>query len=121
MTRGRERVEWLIEQGVPFTTHESKDGNMEFHLTREGGHSNRRGVHAADATGGAIVAALVDQAERRDDIAIYEDHMAIDLITHAKLGLTPDRCVGAYLLDLKSGNIETVKAKVCVLATGGAG
>jgi L-aspartate oxidase len=121
VTRGRERVEWLIEQGVPFTTHETTDGNMEFHLTREGGHSNRRVVHAADATGRAIETALVDQTQKRDDIAVFEHHMAIDLITHSKLGKTPDRCVGAYLLDLNSGDITTVKAKICVLATGGAG
>lgn len=119
--RGRERIEWLIEQGVPFTTHESDSGNLEFHLTREGGHSNRRVVHAADATGRAIETALVEKAHQRNDIAIFEHHMAIDLITHAKLGQTPDRCVGAYLLDLKTGDIATVKAKVCVLATGGAG
>ena len=119
--RGRERVEWLIDQGVPFTTHETADGNVEFHLTKEGGHSNRRVVHAADATGRAIETTLVSQAQKRDDIAVFEHHMAIDLITHAKLGLTPDRCVGAYLLDLNSGQVKTVKAKVCILATGGAG
>ncbi|MEM7467858.1 MAG: L-aspartate oxidase [Pseudomonadota bacterium] len=119
--RGRERVEWLIEQGVPFTTHQTTDGGVEFHLTREGGHSNRRVVHAADATGRAIESTLVAQTERRDDIKVFEHHMAIDLITHAKLGITPDRCVGAYLLDTHSGHISTVKAKICVLATGGAG
>ena len=119
--RGRERIEWLIDQGVPFSTHLSDDGNVEFHLTREGGHSNRRVVHAADATGRAIETTLVSQTGKRDDIAVYEHHMAIDLITHAKLGITPDRCVGAYLLDLKTGEVQTVKAKTCVLATGGAG
>ena len=119
--RGRERVEWLIEQGVPFTTQQTAQGNIEFHLTREGGHSNRRVVHAADATGRAIETALVAQTHKRADIEVFEHHMAIDLITHAKLGVTPDRCVGAYLLDLKSGAVQTLKAKVCVLATGGAG
>ena len=119
--RGRERVEWLIKQGVPFTTKISEDGNVEFHLTREGGHSNRRVVHAADATGRAIETALVQQTDSRGDIDVFEHHMAIDLVTHAKLGITPDRCVGAYLLNLHNGSVETVKAKTCVLATGGAG
>ena len=85
--RGRERVEWLIEQGVPFSTHKTDKGNIEFHLTREGGHSNRRVVHAADATGRAIETTLVAQTNGRDDISVYENHMAIDLITHAKLGM----------------------------------
>jgi len=119
--RGRERIEWLIDQGVPFTTHETADGNIDFHLTQEGGHSRRRVVHAADATGRAIETTLVERARAHPDITLYERHMAVDLVTHGKLGLTPERCVGAYVLDLDNKCVKTLRAKCCVLATGGAG
>ena len=119
--RGRERIDWLIEQGVPFTTTESTDGGVEFHLTREGGHSRRRVVHAADATGRAIESTLVAQVRKHPEIHVFERHMAVDLVTLGKLGRTPDRCVGAYVLDLDDNIVKTLRAKCCVLATGGAG
>lgn len=119
--RGRERVDWLIEQGVPFTTHQSDDGSVDFHLTREGGHSRRRVVHAADATGRAIETTLIDRIRDHPRVSIFERHMAVDLVTLGKLGLTPDRCVGAYVLDLANNRVRTLAAKCCVLATGGAG
>jgi len=119
--RGRERIEWLIQQGVPFTTHESEDGSIDFHLTREGGHSQRRVVHAADATGRAIETTLVARVRAHPEIAVFERHMAVDLVTLGKLGLTPDRCVGAYVLDIESREVKTLRAKCTVLATGGAG
>ncbi len=119
--RGRERIEWLIKQGVPFTTHQTPDGNVDFHLTQEGGHSRRRVVHAADATGRAIETTLVERVHAHPDITVYEHHMAVDLVTLGKLGLTPDRCVGAYVLDVENRLVKTLRAKCCVLATGGAG
>lgn len=119
--RGRERIEWLIEQGVPFTTHQTPEGNVDFHLTQEGGHSRRRVVHAADATGRAIETTLVERARAHPDITVFEHHMAVDLVTLGKLGLTPDRCVGAYVLDLQNKLVKTLRSKCCVLATGGAG
>ena len=119
--RGRERVEWLIEQGVPFTTHQSADGSMDFHLTQEGGHSRRRVVHAADATGRAIETTLIDRVRAHPAISIFERHMAVDLVTFGKLGITPDRCIGAYVLDLDEHIVKTLGAQCCVLATGGAG
>jgi len=119
--RGRERIEWLIEQGVPFTTHQTEDGAVDFHLTREGGHSRRRVVHAADATGRAIETTLIDRVRAHPDITIFERHMAVDLVTLGKLGITPDRCIGAYVLDLDNKMVKTLSAKCCVLATGGAG
>jgi len=119
--RGRERIQWLIDNGVPFTTHTRPDGTVNFHLSREGGHSRRRVVHAADATGRAIETSLVEQVRAHSEISLFEQHMAVDLITRAKLGATPDRCLGAYVLDLENRRVLTIKAKCCVLATGGAG
>ncbi|MEX2482372.1 MAG: L-aspartate oxidase [Gammaproteobacteria bacterium] len=118
---GRERIEWLIAQGVPFSTRTSKSGVVEYHLSREGGHSHRRVVHAADATGRAIEETLVERVRAHPNIALYERHMAIDLITTAKLGGTPDRCLGAYVFDLAERRVRTITARHSVLATGGAG
>ena len=119
--RGRERVEWLIDQGVPFSTRVSRSGVVEFHLTREGGHSRRRVVHAADATGRAIEQTLIERVVEDAHIDLYERHMAIDLVSTGKLGRIPDRCAGVYVLDLSSGGVKTLSAKAVVLATGGAG
>ena len=118
---GRERVEWLIDQGVPFSTRTSKSGEVEFHLTREGGHSHRRVVHAADATGQAIESTLVERVHEHPNILVLESHMAIDLITTGKLGRIPDRSVGAYVYDVSSEAVITVSSRAVVLATGGAG
>ena len=118
---GRERVEWLIQQGVPFTTRKSKSGDVEFHLTREGGHSHRRVVHAADATGRVIEQTLVERVREHRNITLLESHMAIDLVSAGKLGYIPDRCVGAYVFDLTSSHVITIAARCVVLATGGAG
>lgn len=119
--RGRERIEWLIEQGVPFSTHENDAGSIDFHLTKEGGHSRRRVVHAADATGHAIETTLLRQIQAHENITLLERHMAVDLISLGKLGAMPDRCVGAYVYDLDSKEVKSIGAKCCVLATGGAG
>lgn len=111
-------VQWLIEQGVPFTKDESPFG---FHLTREGGHSQRRIIHAADATGAAVQQTLTEKVRRHPNITVLEDHIAVDLITGSKLAQSNNRCWGAYVLDIKNGNVITVGAKHTVLATGGAG
>ena len=118
---GRERIDWLIHRGVPFTTQPTPSGGIEFHLTREGGHSARRIVHAADATGRAIESTLVARVREEPSIALLEHHLAIDLITLGKLGGTPDRCVGVYVLDRAAHAVRALRAPVCVLATGGAG
>ncbi len=118
---GRERIEWLIDQGVPFTKRTSRSGRVEFHLTREGGHSHRRVVHAADATGRAIEQTLVERARAHANITLLESHMAIDLISTGKLGRIPDRCAGAYVFDVAHSRVVTVAAHCTVLATGGAG
>jgi L-aspartate oxidase len=110
----KEAIEWLIKQGVPFT----KDEQTEFgyHLTREGGHSQRRIIHAADATGSAIQNVLIEKARQHPNITVLEHHTAIDLI------LSPQKeCVGLYAQNKLTGKVITVSAQHTVLATGGAG
>ncbi|MCJ1885471.1 L-aspartate oxidase [Pseudomonas sp. LA21] len=119
----REAIQWLIEQGVPFTRdHEPgrEDGGFEFHLTREGGHSHRRIIHAADATGAAIFNTLLEQARQRPNIELLAQRVAVDLITERKLGMKGQRCLGAYVLDRSTGEVDTFGARFTVLASGGA-
>jgi len=117
---GKEQIEWLIDQGVPFTQEKGTDGVEHYHLTREGGHSHRRVIHAADATGAAIETSLVAQARRRSNIQLFERHIAVDLITERKLGKGPGRCLGVYILDRELGKVQVYRARFTVLATGGA-
>src|ERR1700675_4746060 len=116
---GRAAIEWLIGEGVPFTKDLSAE--LGFHLTREGGHSHRRIIHAADATGHAVVSTLNERVRNHPNITVLEDHYAIDLITSERLGLPGHRCHGLYALDLASGRTVTIEAPHTVLATGGAG
>jgi L-aspartate oxidase len=116
---GRAAIEWLIGEGVPFTKDLSAE--LGFHLTREGGHSHRRIIHAADATGHAVVTTLNERVRNHPNITVLEDHYAIDLITSERLGLPGHRCHGLYALDLASGRTVTIEAPHTVLATGGAG
>jgi L-aspartate oxidase len=127
---GREAIEWLIEQGVPFTRDESAE--LGFHLTREGGHSQRRIIHAADATGHAVQVTLEQKVRAHPNIALFEHHCAIDVITSDKLGpngvhsgapalVGQPRCYGLYVQDELSGKVLTFEAEHTVLATGGAG
>ncbi len=119
--RGRQSVEWLVAQGVPFT----RDGHNrdELHLHREGGHSHRRIVHAADATGSAVQTTLVERVKTHPNIEVLEWHIAIDLITSHKLGdmRSPNRVHGAYALDRKTGVVRTLAARFTLMASGGAG
>ncbi|KNH05162.1 L-aspartate oxidase [Candidatus Burkholderia brachyanthoides] len=116
---GRAAIEWLIEESVPFTRDVSAE--LGFHLTREGGHSHRRIIHAADATGHAVVTTLYERVRRHPNITVLEEHYAIDLITSDRLGLPGQRCHGLYALDLNSGRTVTIQAPHTVLATGGTG
>ena len=116
---GREAIEWLISRGVPFTRDEN--GALGYHLTREGGHSHRRIVHVADATGSAIQATLTEQVRSHPGIHIFERHLAVDLLVGWKLGRPDVGCAGAYVLDIEADEVETFAAPVVVLATGGAG
>ncbi len=126
--KGPEAIDWLIKAGVPFTRENNDiEGTAGLHLTREGGHSNRRVAHAADASGKAIETTLVSKIKAQKNIELFEHHIAIDLITTRKLRPTnqpknqrDNRCVGAYVLDKKSEKITTFQSKFTVLATGGA-
>ncbi len=116
-------IDWLLELGVPFTRNtpeQALEQHYAYHLTREGGHSRRRIIHAADATGAAIFETLHQHAVNRDNISLLEHQVVVDLITEAKLGRSGKRCVGAYVLDTKSGQVSTCMARFVVLATGGA-
>jgi L-aspartate oxidase len=117
---GRAAVEWLVEQGVPFT--KDDDDKTALHLTREGGHSHRRIVHAADATGRAVQKTLVQQLKSHPNIDVVQHTIAVDLITSKRLGrANENRCYGAYVLDKASGKVITISARYTALATGGAG
>ncbi len=116
---GPARIQALLDQGVRFSRR-SDTGTLS--LGREGGHSHRRVAHAQDITGAEVVRALLERARSEPNIQFFEHHVAVDLITKAKLGLPgDDRCLGAYVLDVSSGEVETLVASFTVLATGGAG
>ena len=118
---GAEGIDWLIDIGVPFSRDENSA--IGFHLTREGGHSERRIIHAADATGHAVQVTLEKHLRASENIHIFENHCAVDLITSDRLGTntSPVRCHGLYVLDEKAGKVRTFSARHTVLATGGAG
>ncbi|MCC4855374.1 L-aspartate oxidase [Vibrio lentus] len=117
----KECVQWLIDGGVPFDKDEnSTEGQPKYHLTREGGHSHRRILHAADATGMAMQTSLQDNVNNHPNIEIFERHNALDLITEDKVGGSKDKVIGAYIWNRNQEHVETVRAKFVVLATGGA-
>ncbi len=109
-------ITWLRGLGVPFTL----EGD-ELHLTREGGHSARRIVHATDATGAAVQKTLMEVVRSTPGITVFEHHTLVDLITSRKLGLAGQRCLGLYALDAKRDEVVTFRAPHTILATGGAG
>ena len=117
---GPQRLRELVELGAQFSP---GTGGHEFDLTREGGHTHRRIVHAQDLTGREVQRALVAAADARNDrIHFYERHAAIDLIRSDRFGLPgAPRCVGAYALDARADEVKTFLAKVIVLACGGSG
>jgi L-aspartate oxidase len=117
-SQGPERIAWLIEQGVPFT---QLPNSTQYHLTREGGHSHRRVIHVEDATGKAIISTLSAKIKAHPNISLLEHHITLDLITGHKLGLSTERCLGAYVLNLHTHKVTALRARFVVLATGGAG
>jgi L-aspartate oxidase len=126
--RGPENIRWLLREGVQFTRDEQSLDSDGYHLTREGGHSHRRVVHAADATGRAVEETLESKVRALANVALFENHAAVDLIDASKFGSSASgtdaesrhRCVGAYILDEGSGEVDTFLARFVVIATGGA-
>ena len=113
-------IEWLVACGVPFSPDPA--GPLGLHLTREGGHAVRRIAHAADATGKAILDALLERARQHPNITLRRRWMALDIITSRHLQRDePQRCYGLYALDIDRGRVETLPAAAVVLATGGVG
>ena len=122
VTDGPARIRELIDFGVAFDERELPDGSHELDLAREGGHSKRRILHARDLTGREIERALLAAIERAPSVTVFENHIAVDLITLGKLGLaSADRCLGAYVLDEATGEVATLRSDRVVLATGGCG
>jgi L-aspartate oxidase len=118
---GPARIAELIELGMRFSEREH-NGGRELDLTREAGHSKRRILHAQDMTGREIERALLEAIAAQPNIEIFEDHLAIDLITTKKLGSPgANRCLGAYVLEKSSGEVKTFSARLVLLATGGCG
>ncbi|WP_416224321.1 L-aspartate oxidase [Acinetobacter sp. DSM 11652] len=115
---GKPSVDFLLKQGVKFTL----DDEDNLHLTREGGHSQRRIIHSADATGKAISTTLVERAQEKNNIHIFENYIAIDLITAHKLGHLnqENRALGLYALDEQTEQVHTFLAPFTALACGGA-
>ncbi|MEN8416531.1 L-aspartate oxidase [Acinetobacter radioresistens] len=115
---GKPSVDFLLKHGVQFTL----DDAEQLHLTREGGHSQRRIIHAADATGKAISTTLVQRAQEQKNLTIFENYIAIDLITTEKLGIDDQKnqAVGLYALNEKTGKVHTFLAPFTALACGGA-
>src|SRR5436190_6033799 len=121
VTEGPARIQELIDLGTHFTEREvpNSHGQRELDLTKEGGHSKRRVLHAKDATGAEVERALLDAIARHRNIEVFENHFVIDLITTQKLGLVgTNHCVGVYVLDKASARVETFASPVTLLATG---
>jgi len=116
--KGPENIRWLLDEGVSFTR--DQPPAPTYHLTREGGHSHRRVIHAADATGRELETTLEQRTRAQENIRLFENHNVIDLIAGSRMPLVDDRCLGAYILDLDSYRVKTFLAKFTVLATGGA-
>jgi L-aspartate oxidase len=119
-SHGKEAIQWLTDLNVPFSRDET---THQFHLTKEGGHSHRRVVHAKDATGKAIQKTLSEKVKAHPNITILENHIAVDLITEKKSlkveKIKSNRCLGAYVLNNKTGKVMTVSSQETILAAGG--
>jgi len=135
VSQSTECVRWLVDQGVPFTTKEkaivppgttangsalTADDLTSLHLTKEGGHSHRRIIHATDATGKAVFNTLKKKALEHPNIELVEHHIAVDLLTRKKLGLAGQACIGAYVMDSRTNQVKLIRSRFVVLATGGA-
>src|ERR1700682_897776 len=121
VTGGPVRIRELMELGLHFDEREVS-GHRELDLGKEGGHSKRRVLHVHDVTGKEIEETLLRELGRQSHVDLLENHMAVDLITAGKLVFaTEDRCLGVYVLDEKTGEVETIRSDRILLATGGCG
>jgi L-aspartate oxidase len=121
ITEGPERIRELVDLGLQFDEREVS-GHREFDLGKEGGHSKRRVLHVQDVTGKEIEETLLRELSRQSHVDLLENHMAVDLITSEKLGFAAEnRCLGIYVLDERTGKVETIRSDRIVLATGGCG
>jgi L-aspartate oxidase len=122
VTEGPERIRELVTLGLNFDRRETESGDDELDLGKEGGHSKRRILHVHDATGREIEETLAARAREHPNITILENHMAVDCITTGKLGYAmQNSCVGLYVLNEATGEVETIRTDVTILATGGCG
>lgn len=112
-SNARNCVQWLIEKGVLFDTEITDSGTTQYHLTQEGGHSHRRILHHADATGKEVETTLVAQAMAHPNITVKERYNAVDLIRSDKVGLPGTaRVVGAYVWDRQQEQVATTELKL---------
>jgi L-aspartate oxidase len=122
--QGKDAINWLIENGADFTKDNEIDKKKavegDYHLTKEGGHSFRRVIHSADATGKEVQISLEKKVKAHPNITLFENHMAVDLISNDRRNIKTQKCIGAYILNTKKGKVEVFRAKSSVLATGGA-
>jgi L-aspartate oxidase len=119
--RGPAMIDALLKLGADFDP-ARPDAAAPFDLGREGGHSHRRILHHRDATGREIERVLLARARAHPNIALFENHCGVDLLTSDRAGLPgPRRVIGAYVLDAERGCVERFQARITLLATGGAG
>ena len=122
VTEGPARIAELAAMGMHFDRRETAKADSEMDLGKEGGHSKRRVLHHQDSTGMEIERTLLDQVAGHPEIEVMENHMAVDFLTTGKLGYAmQDSCVGVYVLNEATGEVETLRSDVNVLATGGCG
>ena len=118
--RSPQIINWLVKKGVNFDKKPGASGATSFHLTKEGGHSHRRVLHAADATGREIALTLYDALDKYPNVSFFKQFVAVDLVKANDIGLKGNACLGAYVLNLESGDVELFRANHVILATGGA-
>lgn len=116
-SQAKKCMQWLIDFGMPFDRESDAQGQERFHLTREGGHSHRRILHSADATGEAVQLTLIEAVQQHPNIHLFQRYNAIDLI---KSQQTPNHLLGAYVWNRNRERVEIIRSKFVSLATGGA-